>query len=43
MQGVAYARADIGGLYHPNSDGSWTPLEDWANDSDWYGTIYLKQ
>jgi xyloglucan-specific exo-beta-1,4-glucanase len=28
VQGVAYARADIGGLYRLNSDDSWTPLED---------------
>ncbi len=34
--GVAYARADIGGLYRLNSDDSWTPLEDWANDTNWY-------
>jgi hypothetical protein len=34
VQGVAYARADIGGLYRLNSDDGWTPLEDWANDSD---------
>lgn len=33
VQGVAYARAYIGGLYRLNSDDSWTPLEDWADDS----------
>jgi xyloglucan-specific exo-beta-1,4-glucanase len=43
VQGIAYARADIGGLYRLNSDDSWTPLEDWANDSDWYGTIYQNE
>jgi len=43
VKGVAYARAGIGGLYRLNSDDSWTPLEDWANDSDWYGTPFFKK
>ncbi|KAG8991028.1 hypothetical protein FRB94_012886 [Tulasnella sp. JGI-2019a] len=35
-KGVAYARADIGGLYKLNSDDSWTPLLDWVGNSNWH-------
>lgn len=35
-KGVAYARTDIGGAYRLNSDDTWTPLMDWANNSNWY-------
>lgn len=36
-KGVAYARADIGGLYKLNSDDSWTPLTDGiTQDGTWY-------
>ena len=35
-EGVAYARADIGGLYKLNSDDSWTPLLDFTNNTSWY-------
>ena len=31
LQGLAYARTDIGGAYKLNSDDTWTPLTDWAN------------
>lgn len=34
-QGLAYARTDIGGAYKLNSDDSWTPLLDFADDSRW--------
>lgn len=34
--GTTYARADIGGLYKLNSDDSWTPLTDFANNTSWY-------
>jgi xyloglucan-specific exo-beta-1,4-glucanase len=35
-KGVAYARADIGGLYKLNSDDSWTPISDGiAQDATW--------
>jgi len=35
-QGVAYARADIGGMYKLNSDDSWTPISDSiTTDSGW--------
>ncbi|KAJ7225786.1 hypothetical protein GGX14DRAFT_422376 [Mycena pura] len=36
MQGVAYARTDIGGAYKLNpSDDTWTPLLDFADDARW--------
>jgi len=36
-EGVAYARADIGGMYKLNSDDSWTPISDGiAQDASWY-------
>jgi xyloglucan-specific exo-beta-1,4-glucanase len=35
-QGVAYARADVGGAYRLNADDTWTPLTDWANNTNWY-------
>ncbi|GFP54400.1 xyloglucanase [Trichoderma asperellum] len=36
-KGVAYARADIGGLYRLNSDDSWTAITDGiANDAGWH-------
>ncbi|KAJ3883080.1 hypothetical protein F5051DRAFT_435505 [Lentinula edodes] len=34
-KGLAYARADIGGAYRLNSDDSWTPLLDFADNSRW--------
>ncbi|KAJ3933601.1 MAG: hypothetical protein NXY57DRAFT_959796 [Lentinula lateritia] len=34
-EGLAYARADIGGAYRLNSDDSWTPLLDFADNSRW--------
>ncbi|KIJ46121.1 carbohydrate-binding module family 1 protein [Sphaerobolus stellatus SS14] len=34
-KGVAYARTDIGGAYKLNSDDSWTPLLDFADNSRW--------
>lgn len=34
-QGLVYARTDIGGAYRMNSNGSWTPLLDWVDDSRW--------
>jgi xyloglucan-specific exo-beta-1,4-glucanase len=35
-KGVAYARADIGGLYRLNSDDSWTALSDGiTQDASW--------
>lgn len=34
-KGLAYARTDIGGAYKLNSDDTWTPLVDFANDSTW--------
>lgn len=35
QKGLAYVRTDIGGAYKLNSDDSWTPLLDFANDSTW--------
>lgn len=36
-KGVAYARADIGGLYKLNPDDSWTALTDSiTQDATWY-------
>jgi xyloglucan-specific exo-beta-1,4-glucanase len=41
-QGVAYARADIGGLYKLNSDDSWTPITDGiTQDATWYVQVSL--
>lgn len=34
-KGLAYARTDIGGAYKLNSDDTWTPLLDFADDSTW--------
>ncbi|CAL1695971.1 unnamed protein product [Somion occarium] len=35
QKGLAYARTDIGGAYKLNSDDTWTPLLDFANDARW--------
>jgi xyloglucan-specific exo-beta-1,4-glucanase len=36
-KGLAYARTDIGGLYRLKpSDDSWTPLQDYVNNTLWY-------
>ncbi|EAW13711.1 putative endoglucanase [Aspergillus clavatus NRRL 1] len=35
-KGLAYARTDIGGAYRLNADDSWTPLQDYAANSDWH-------
>ncbi|RFU28668.1 hypothetical protein B7463_g7686, partial [Scytalidium lignicola] len=35
-KGVAYARTDIGGAYKLNSDDTWTPLTDFANNTSWH-------
>jgi xyloglucan-specific exo-beta-1,4-glucanase len=41
-QGVAYARADIGGMYKLNSDDSWTPISDGiAQDASWYEILSI--
>ncbi|KAJ8520928.1 hypothetical protein ONZ45_g2331 [Pleurotus djamor] len=34
-KGLAYARTDIGGAYKLNSDNTWTPLLDFADDARW--------
>ncbi|EGO20097.1 hypothetical protein SERLADRAFT_442836 [Serpula lacrymans var. lacrymans S7.9] len=34
-KGLTYARMDIGGAYKMNTDGSWTPLLDWADNTRW--------
>lgn len=37
IEGVAYARCDIGGIYKLNSDDSWTAVTDsLATDAGWY-------
>jgi xyloglucan-specific exo-beta-1,4-glucanase len=41
-KGVAYARADIGGVYKLNSDDSWTPISDGiAQDATWYQNLSI--
>ena len=35
QKGLAYARTDIGGAYKLNSDDSWTPLLDFADNAHW--------
>ena len=35
QKGLAYARTDIGGAYKLNSDDTWTPLLDFADDVRW--------
>ena len=35
QKGLAYARTDIGGAYKLNSDDSWTPLLDFADNARW--------
>lgn len=41
-KGVAYARADIGGLYRLNSDDSWTPISDGiTQDASWYENLSI--
>ncbi|KAM0331283.1 hypothetical protein ACHAQA_002953 [Verticillium albo-atrum] len=34
VEGVAYARTDIGGIYRWNSDDSWTPITDFIAQND---------
>lgn len=34
-KGLAYLRTDIGGVYKLNSDDSWTPLVDFADNEHW--------
>lgn len=36
LKGLAYARTDIGGAYKLNSDDTWTPLTDSANNTSWF-------
>jgi xyloglucan-specific exo-beta-1,4-glucanase len=36
QKGLAFLRTDIGGAYKLNSDDSWTPLVDFANDTTWW-------
>ena len=41
-KGVAYARADIGGMYKLNSDDSWTAISDGiAQDDSWYENSWV--
>lgn len=35
QKGLAYARTDIGGAYRLNSDDTWTPLLDFADNARW--------
>lgn len=35
QKGLAYARTDIGGAYKLNSDDTWTPLLDFADNARW--------
>ncbi|KAF8912846.1 hypothetical protein CPB84DRAFT_1700334 [Gymnopilus junonius] len=35
QKGLAFARTDIGGAYRLNSDDTWTPLLDFANNTHW--------
>jgi xyloglucan-specific exo-beta-1,4-glucanase len=36
VEGLAYARADIGGVYKLNQDDGWTPIQDYVNDTLWH-------
>ena len=41
-KGVAYARADIGGMYKLYSDDSWTAISDGiAQDASWYTKLLV--
>jgi xyloglucan-specific exo-beta-1,4-glucanase len=43
-QGVAYARADIGGMYRLESDGSWTPISDGiAQNATWFDNLSIRR